>query len=374
MTASARPDAQVRADSAAVASVLGAIRGRLLREGTRLHPGMTLAERHKQLTVYCDASAGSPGELLFFLPRELLVPIDGARWSPRTDRLELLAPPPGLDAVQQELLDLHIELFNACGKLEDWHDRHPRRAVWDHAVVRDAIEAIRPGASDQPPCAAEGFLAERSFGLRPGGSRRVEVLMPLIDLLNHHFLGSPYFVDDTAMTICIAQPHDAECFAHYGGRRDVLELALRYGYLDLRTPFAYSAPLDLAVDGIGRIAVLGERLLPAHELDPPRLQLQPDRLEISHLCCDERHPARLVTMLRLALMGTARERGLVGSAAERAATSALVAIGEANLRLLDGLIAACRSVQSSTPSASKLIAAASREADIIGRVFGLIRP
>jgi hypothetical protein len=363
----------VRADSAAVAAVLRAIRARLLREGTRLHPGIALAERHNQLTVFCDASAGSPDERLFFLPRELLVPIDGARWSPRTDRLELLAPPPGLDAVQQELLDLHIDLFNAAGKLQDWHDGHPRRAVWDHAAVRNAIEAIRPGAGDVPPCAAEGFLAERSFGLRPHGGRRVEVLMPLIDLLNHHFQGSPYFVDDTAMTIQVAQPDDAECFAHYGGRRDVLELALRYGYLDLRTPFAYSAPLALEVDGIGRIVVLGERLLPAHELDPPRLQLQPDRLEISHLCCDERHPARLVTMLRLALMGAARERGLPAQSADRAAASALAAIGEANLRMLACLVDACRAVQAATPSAAKLVAAAEREAAIIARVFGLAR-
>jgi hypothetical protein len=55
--------------------------------------------------------------------------------------------------------------------------------------------------------------------------------MPLIDL------------SGGAMQIKARQPSGRECFANYGHRRDVLDLALHYGHSDLSTPFAHSAAL-----------------------------------------------------------------------------------------------------------------------------------
>ncbi len=362
---------RVDADTAAVKSVLCAMTELLLREGTRLHAGLVLVERDRHLTVHCDASAGAPGELLFHLPRGLLVPTDDALWSERSDRLELLRPPPGLTAVQRELLDMHVELFNAADKLRAYWQDYPRRAVWDHASVRTALEAIRPGAGGHPPNPAEGFLATRTYGLPGPGGRRLEHLMPLIDLLNHHHRGYPYAVDEVAMTVEVAQGNgDAECFAHYGGLRDVLELALRYGYVDGSTPFAYSAPLDLEVPGFGRLVVLGERPRPLHPLDPPRLQFLDDRLVVSHLCCNVEHPERVQVVLRLALQAAAQQRGHAGAAAGRAARDAFAAVLDRNEEKLAALVSACEAVAARTPAAALLAQAARRQAGIIRRVFG----
>lgn len=371
MSDGGRPMDGIRADDTAVKSVLSEMTRLLLACGTRLHPGIVLVESERHFTVHCDASAGATGELLFHLPRELLVPTDDAVWSDRTDRMELVRPPPALTAVQRELLDMHVELFNAAGKLPAYWHQHPRRAVWDHASVHQAMDAVRPGAGWRPSNPTEGFLATRTYGLPGPGGRRLERLMPLIDLLNHHYRGYPYAVDDTAMTIEIAQGNgDAECFAHYGGLRDVLELALRYGYLDRSTPFAYSAPLDIEVRGIGRVVVLGERPRPLHALDPPRLQFEDARLVLSHLCCDLEHPERVRIVLQLALQAAAQQRGLSGSAAERASADAYAEIAHHNLQRLAALAAACDAVVTQTPSAALLAAAARRQAAIMSEVFG----
>ena len=193
--------------------------------------------------------------------------------------------------------------------------------------------------------------------------------MPLIDLLNHNHQGAPYQISDGAMRIKAAQAGSRECFAHYGNRRDVLDLALHYGHCDHSTPFAHSAPLEITVEGVGTIRVehQGQRA-PLHPSDPPRVTLEPDGLKLSHLCCHQEHPERVQTMLKLALQGSLKRSGHGEIGSQQLAQKGLNAIGEANLRLLDQLADATQS--SLHPGAATLAAAAHRQALIIQAVLG----
>ncbi len=76
------------------------------------------------------------------------------------------------------------------------------------------------------------------------------------------------------MRMATAQPEDSgECFAHYGHRRDRLDLALHYGHSDPSTPFAHCAPMQISVEGVGLIQVERQgQGRPAHPLDPPRVE------------------------------------------------------------------------------------------------------
>jgi hypothetical protein len=192
--------------------------------------------------------------------------------------------------------------------------------------------------------------------------------MPLIDLLNHHHRGAPFRISDGAMRIQADQAGSSECFAHYGHRRDVLDLALHYGYCDHSTPFAHSAPLEIAVDGVGHIRVehQGQRA-PLHPFDPPRVTLEADGLRLSHLCCHLEHPARVSTMLRLALKGSLKRRGHTEQVAARLAEQGLQAVAAANISLLDQLRHATEASQH--PGAAILAAAAQRQAAIISAVI-----
>jgi hypothetical protein len=171
------------------------------------------------------------------------------------------------------------------------------------------------------------------------------------------------------MRIQAAQAGSSECFAHYGHRRDVLDLALHYGHCDHSTPFAHSAPLEITVEGVGTIRVehQGQRA-PVHPFDPPRVTLEPDGLRLSHLCCHQDHPERVQTMLVLALQGSLKRGGHGEIDARQFAQKGLNAIGEANLHLLNQLAAAAQS--SPHPGAATLAAAAHRQAFIIQAVLG----
>jgi len=348
----------------------------LLLEIARLCAGQG-AQWHSQLQAEVDQGAmrllappGTTGPLIS-MPTELLVPIAGAQWADSSDALRLLQPPADATPVQQELLQLQAELYNATGKLSWWRNLHPARLVDTSPEVAAALEPLKPGRRAQVErSASEAFLATRSFGWQanPQQDQRQPVLLPLIDLLNHHHQGAPFQISDGVMQIKARQAAGRECFAHYGHRRDVLDLALHYGHCDLSTPFAHSAPLEIDVDGLGRICVehQGQRS-PVHPFDPPRVTLEPDGLRLSHLCCHQAHPERVQTMLSLALQAHLKRRGHDAIAARQVAQSGLNALGAANEHLLNQLVAAAQS--SPHPGAATLVAAAQRQASIITAVL-----
>ena len=337
--------------------------------GAQWHPELQVEEREGSMRLL--APPGTEGELIT-MPTELLVPIAGAQWAESAEKLQLLAAATGASAVQNELLQLHIALYNATEKLTWWSQQHPTRLVESSQAVAEALAALKPVHRQDPKerCASEGFLATRSFGWKQESSHETSVpaLMPLIDLLNHHQRGACYRIRDGAMRIKVAQSGGSECYAHYGHRRDVLDLALYYGYCDHSTPFAHSAPLEMTVEGVGHIRVehQGQRA-PVHPFDPPRLTLEADGLRISHLCCDLEHPQRVSTMLRLALQGSLKRRGHPEQQATRLAELGLQAVAAANINLLEQLRQAAEG--SEHPSASTLSEAARRQAAIISAVI-----
>ena len=359
----------IASDQPATTALLGEIAHLCAAHGAQWHPQLQVEVNGGAMRLL--APPETTGALIS-LPTELLLPIETAQWSGSADALQLLQPPPAATAIQRELLQLHVELYNATGKVPWWSSQHPARLVDASAHVAAALAPLKPGHGAQlERSAAEGFLATRSFGWRPtlDQEQRQQVLMPLIDLLNHHHQGAPYAISDGAMRIKTAQAGSRECFAHYGNRRDVLDLALHYGHCDHSTPFAHSAPLEITVEGVGTIRVehQGQRA-PLHPFDPPRVSLEPDGLRLSHLCCHQEHPERVQTMLKLALQGSLKRSGHGEIGARQLAQKGLNAIGEANLRLLDQLAAAAQS--SLHPGAATLAAAAHRQALIIQAVLG----
>ena len=359
----------IASDQPATTALLGEIAHLCAAHGAQWHPQLQVEVNGGAMRLL--APPDTTGALIS-LPTELLLPIETAQWSGSADALQLLQPPPVATAIQRELLQLHVELYNATGKVPWWSSQHPARLVDASAHVAAALAPLKPGHGAQlERSAAEGFLATRSFSWRPtlDQEQRQQVLMPLIDLLNHHHQGAPYAISDGAMRIKTAQAGSRECFAHYGNRRDVLDLALHYGHCDHSTPFAHSAPLEITVEGVGTIRVehQGQRA-PLHPFDPPRVTLEPDGLRLSHLCCHQEHPERVQTMLKLALQGSLKRSGHGEIGARQFAQKGLNAIGDANLRLLDQLAAAAQS--SRHPGATTLAAAAHRQALIIQAVLG----
>ena len=358
----------ITSDHKHAAAVLQKIAQICAAHGANWNPEVSAEIRGGAMRIL--APPGTTGPLIS-MPTVLLVPIAEAQWRDESHALLLKQPPPQATAVQHELLELHAELYNATNKMPWWSNAHPARLVETSDGVHAALSLLKPRHQTRPErTAAEGFLATRSFGWQsnPEQQQRQPVLLPLIDLLNHHRHGAPFKISGGAMQIKAKQAGSFECFANYGHRRDVLDLALHYGYCDASTPFAHSAPLELEVEGLGRICVehQGQRS-PVHPFDPPRVSLESDGLKLSHLCCHQAHPERVQAMLSLALQAHLKRRGHDATSALQLAQRGLCAIGAANIQRLDQLVAVAQS--SSHPGAATLVAAAQRQAAIIRAVL-----
>ena len=359
------PVNKVNADIPVLGRLLQGMMDLVMARGGRVHPGVRLVARDGQLSVHCDRSMGESDCPLFRLPRELLVPVDPIQWASRDDRLQAIEGLESLTAVQRELLAVHVDLYNASNKLP-WAAKHlPAVALRAHTPLMDAIQAIRPGFGRETHETAWTFVRTRVFNL--AGKR---VLMPLGDFLNHHPKGGRFQVDGRTMTMDVSQPgDDDECFAVYGGRRDVLDMALHHGYADAHTPYAYIAPLACVLPELGRLQITSRRVQALHPLDPPQITYDDAGVTLSHLTCDRQHPGRLHTVLRLAVLGLSKKRGLGGDGAERAVCAAAEQILELNLARLKDVARLAGPLIRQVPAAAMLSEAVALQAGILRDVL-----
>lgn len=395
------PRSFVDAATPAVADVLTEMTRIVLTGGGVVHPGLTMIERVGAMTVRCtDSADAAPDQPLFDVPREMLIPVDGAQWADSRSKLVLTEPPPDLTPRQRDLLDLHVALYNACGKLPCIVASHPRLGLREAPDVVAAIRALRPGFdraavvtrhqplkvpsphnpdSNEPP-AIQVFLGTRVFGLKPVEAADPEttraptpanqrVLMTLIDLLNHHPRGAPYRVDARAMTPAVARPTaTGECFAQYGHRRDSLDLALNYGYVDTETQFVHCPPLTFDVPSFGTLRIVGRgsRGKPPSPLDPPRVTSEADGLTLSHIVF--RAPeggVRWDLPVFMAVQARALQVGADPAAASAQADTAVATIVDRATELLLALRTVAESGAATNPAAGVLAAVAEHQLGLL---------
>jgi hypothetical protein len=365
----------VQASDSEVGSILRDLVATALGGGARIHPGARIREESGSLSVHC-ADPSADGEILFDIPREQLIPVDGAKWSDAQDKIELIEPPEGLTPLQGDLLDLHIALYNATVKLPWTVANQPTVALRDHPDLVTAIQAFRPTFALSPATVAEAFLETRTYSLHPqsAGSRVAHktVLMTLVDFMNHHPAATGLNTDDRAMTIPATRPLGTdECLVRYGRRRDVIDLALHYGYVDAATTVALSAPVTVLLGAWGRLEVSGVGMKVKSPLDPPRIEVDGDSLRLSHLTFQADHPRRLLAVLRLAVLGYAARQGVRPDEAERAVDDVLSQVIGANLGLLTR-IRQSAGMLTRKPVSKVIAGSAARQAGIIRNVTDAI--
>ena len=313
-----------------------------------MHPDGMIKEEAGDLSVQWKPDAGSAptGSPLFHVPGELLIPIDGAVWSDRVDALELVEAPPNLTPAQRDLLDLHVALYNALGKVPWARGHQPDIALRPDEPLLRAIRAIRPQLAwvDEPVGAA--FISTRTLGVKPRGPDGLadpslverSVLMPLIDAMNHHPRGARLSLSATGMEVGAWRPTgSSECFANYGPRKDVLGLALHYGFLEPEPIRARSAPIDIEVADVGRVSVLATSVRSQHRLGPPTVSATADGIALSHVTFDRDRPEGFGVVVGMTVRSMALRQGIPPRRAQGAAHEATGKLAAGNLVLLKRL-------------------------------------
>ena len=240
----------------------------LIRDaGGYVAPSTIIIERAGQLSI---ESSALDGDALLRIPRAAFIRVDRVTFSLDHDRIVIAQVPEDCGELEWELLYLQVALHNACDKLAWMRRTHPSL---DPGLPVDLIEAVRravPSFRSPQMDAVDLLWANRCFRIPltdQGSSERV--LIPLVDLLNHHAEGAVGDWNGEAFEVAARLPFGtAQCALDYGMDRDPLEMAIVYGFIDPSTEITDGRSYD--IDALKRIIDLASTADAPESAEPLR--------------------------------------------------------------------------------------------------------
>jgi hypothetical protein len=229
-----------------------------------------------------EAPPDSFGQELMWLPWHCLVPLKPFNLSVVNDDIVISSHDEGLARASIARMEAFLELYNLTHKLALHRRTSPWPVVASHPellayvtrgrgrgayVISDKL--YEPGKENE--LLLRSFLNSRVFSYKTRGQQspaqeiQVEVLLPILDSMNHHFHGALYSYcqrdKDRYLTVrrSVPLPEMApemanECFAYYGWH-DSFDTWMTYGFIDESVPFVCSAPMRLDLPDLGTIEV-----------------------------------------------------------------------------------------------------------------------
>lgn len=306
----------IKSDNRAVEKELVALESLLTQNGAWFHPSLQAVCENGSLSLSIDGplSTGAP---VIKMPQKLLVPAQELNVTLKGDTFSTDPDSTHVTPLQADIGKRMMELYNLTGKAA----AHKKDYIWityrDHPELLDTLMTARtinkhiqekqsflhklPGTRSEDDFIGWSFLHTRVLGQKLQDSdKKQQVLMPIIDFLNHDHRGGPFgFRNDengkAFMQIMNYQPfmESSECYVIYGFY-DTLDTVISYGFPDVYAPYVRSCPVDVTIDGYGILRVKSltgarhEKDLPQQVSDLRKFMPVPARqpdgtLEISHL-------------------------------------------------------------------------------------------
>ncbi|MCB1532178.1 MAG: hypothetical protein KDJ35_04835 [Alphaproteobacteria bacterium] len=262
----------VISDNPKAKSLIEGLCGALKDAGSFINPHVQIRLENNQISVFTTEDVRS--EHLFRIPHDLLIPCEYFDLDIENGALVIAHCDERLDQTRQHILEIMVALFNEIQKLQSHIETCPWLKMKDHPDITDMLLAAREGPEvdllkktlNDPEffdeLAVFTFLKSRiaGFSLHTSKNKPQEILMPVVEFLNHHPQGAHYnnlyHEKQSFLDIQIATPIDgsAECFACYD-RLDALDSFLHYGFVETDAPYIKSIPMSIDVEGIGHIDI-----------------------------------------------------------------------------------------------------------------------
>ncbi|MCC5879143.1 MAG: hypothetical protein JJU03_04530 [Idiomarina sp.] len=349
------------------------------QHGGFVHPALTFEVSTDGIAAMLSEPVGD--ELLVKLPLALLIPAELLSWRLHDGEFLVQDDQHVLSPVQARLLKLLVAIYNAQNQ-PTWAAQHVLRA---HAPVDEgvvvALNAIMPNCQlDRQPL-VDTFLqtryllisGEKSDGIVAGDHQgdELRVLMPLIDFFNHHPAGASFAVSKNGLGIkaISASEHTTQpqVFACYGGFRDVLMMALKYGYLDNEIPYVYSAPFVWHDPKLGKVRVQRKQVPAQNKFHFPKID-DDDELSFSHVLINAEQPSYLTGTVQVAFLKRGTRLGFSRAQCLVAEQRFLHALLQFNIELHGNLQQALQAVES-TPALVIIEKASKRCVTLINDVY-----
>lgn len=270
------PPIIVEATTPGVEEIVTRIAHEVTNLGGVIDSCLVVAEHEGHVTL--GSAEGHEGRRFISLPFDALIPVGDLVWESSPD-VALADGADSLSVPQRTLLALHIELWNITAKMEQFRGTHPKTAAANDAHLLGQIHRLRPTFT--PADSTDAMLRTRTFGLRRGAdAQRQSVIMPILELADHHPDGAPYrtdggrlesdyrFVDETRVA-----------YVRYGPWRDAMDLACLYGFSSNATLFFVSAPIAIELGPFGSLTVRRD----GHRGSSPHWQADEGGLSVNYL-------------------------------------------------------------------------------------------
>ncbi len=224
------------------------------------------------------------GKQLICLPWDCLIPIRPFQLAVAGDDIFISSHEAALSAGCIARMEAVLELFNLANKYAE----HRRMSPWSLIASNpELLQFVRQrrgvsipmfdrliASGDEDALMLQTFIGSRAynFALETGHSQPNLVLMPILDMMNHHIYGSPYRghhkAASRALTMSRSAPLAAnECFACYGPY-DSFDTWLSYDFIDGVAPFVCSVAITIELRGLGTIRA-GKLTKPRVKIDLP---------------------------------------------------------------------------------------------------------
>jgi hypothetical protein len=259
--------------------------------GGYIDPNIAFSYKNDDFSVYKTDEITAPHALK--IPHDLLVPFRAFDLDVEDGRIVIDAHQDHVTPLQLNMFEKILALYNATLLFSNhyrdnpWlnYERHHQivalllrgRVGHDMSLIRKML--TDPDYKDE--LALFTFFKKRvaHSRLHSSSTQRTEVIMPLIEFLTHHPQGARYknIHDDDGgasyMTITAHSPVEGSnlCYASFGSI-DALEGYLHYGFVAENVPFARSVPLQIEVEGLGKIIVSANNAPVPMNKRPPHLQ------------------------------------------------------------------------------------------------------
>jgi len=259
----------IDSDSAPVATAIADLLAVVERHGGRFDDRLRIRSRGGELSVHIqvEGTMGAPAPRIIQLPPACLLPVEAFHLTVAGDDIVVVDHDPDLSPARQGIMQAVVEVWNLTRKIP--HHRFSNPAWLQHvspALYRRLSAGRHPPATPAPSRndpLVDNLLDTRTlvYRLDPTSDRHTQVIMPVIDFLNHHPFAAPYLskADGPHNHVLAVQefcpdPQSCECYARYG-IYDGYDTFLHYGFVARETPFVISIPLHLDLPPLGKLTV-----------------------------------------------------------------------------------------------------------------------
>jgi len=256
----------IDSDDSAVAALLGKIAEIVIGEGGYIHPAITLRARNGSLSVSSGLAPGDHSDI-FIIPESCLPSAADFYLAYTNGKISCRAKSAGVSAVQQTLMEAMLKLYEITRKVETHAILTPGISARSLEVWGEQLRMLSPVEYKDEDVGSDRllmrFLASRFVKYTGTKGPREQVLIPLIDLLNHNNLSPLLSFSKLGSSggICLSVPHHRpvpgsdEAFFCYG-QNDAINSLLTYGFVDTTTRWSKSITTYLELPGMAPIHVL----------------------------------------------------------------------------------------------------------------------